>query len=270
MKALSIQQPWASLICTGIKDIENRSWKPKENPGRILIVASSKKVPKTFLNYLDSEDQYMEILNAQDMGVIPFNLGELPTSAIVGFAEIEGFYEKADSCWGYTGDGNVNWKLGKAHFFKTPIPFTKGKLHIYDIPDITEDKLPEAVDIPKMRLEGNTLHLPSTKENVDFFKGMEYPYYPILITTPVEKMLLKIDSDGNETPVDVKHVILENKDGDSFSFDVNASYFMNSLDPDGKEIEYVDWHGDTMKEQQLCFDSLTHEERVKVVNSSNK
>ena len=27
MKALSIKQPWASLIAHGIKDIENRTWK---------------------------------------------------------------------------------------------------------------------------------------------------------------------------------------------------------------------------------------------------
>lgn len=44
MKVLSIKQPWASLICSGIKDVENRTWKPKEVPGRILIHAGSTKV----------------------------------------------------------------------------------------------------------------------------------------------------------------------------------------------------------------------------------
>lgn len=48
MKTLSIQQPWASMICAGIKDVENRTWKPAEVPGRILIHASSKKVTKNF------------------------------------------------------------------------------------------------------------------------------------------------------------------------------------------------------------------------------
>ena len=42
MKVLSVQQPWATMICSGIKDVENRTWKPKENPGRILIHASKK------------------------------------------------------------------------------------------------------------------------------------------------------------------------------------------------------------------------------------
>lgn len=33
MKAISIKQPWASLIAHGIKDIENRTWRcPKKYP----------------------------------------------------------------------------------------------------------------------------------------------------------------------------------------------------------------------------------------------
>lgn len=39
MKALSIRQPWASLIIDGVKDIENRTWRTKER-GRILVHAS--------------------------------------------------------------------------------------------------------------------------------------------------------------------------------------------------------------------------------------
>jgi len=39
MKVLSIKQPWASLIASGIKDIENRTWKTNFR-GRILIHAS--------------------------------------------------------------------------------------------------------------------------------------------------------------------------------------------------------------------------------------
>lgn len=39
MKCLSVKQPWASLICGGIKDVENRSWRVNDEPGRILIHA---------------------------------------------------------------------------------------------------------------------------------------------------------------------------------------------------------------------------------------
>jgi len=45
MKAISIKQPWASLIVHGIKDIENRTWPcPKRYIGqRVLIHASKRK-----------------------------------------------------------------------------------------------------------------------------------------------------------------------------------------------------------------------------------
>lgn len=47
MKTLSVRQPWASLLVSGLKDIENRTWAPNYK-GRILIHASSTKVPKNF------------------------------------------------------------------------------------------------------------------------------------------------------------------------------------------------------------------------------
>ena len=44
MKAITIRQPWASLIAHGIKDIENRTWKcPAKHIGtRVLIHAAVK------------------------------------------------------------------------------------------------------------------------------------------------------------------------------------------------------------------------------------
>ena len=41
MKMLSIRQPWASLIASGAKGIENRSW-PTRYRGPILIHASQR------------------------------------------------------------------------------------------------------------------------------------------------------------------------------------------------------------------------------------
>lgn len=41
MKAITIKQPWASLIVVGIKDVENRTWKTNFR-GRVLIHASAK------------------------------------------------------------------------------------------------------------------------------------------------------------------------------------------------------------------------------------
>ena len=50
MKAISVKQPWAYLICSGVKDIENRTWPcPKKYIGkRVLIHASA--VPIEMVN----------------------------------------------------------------------------------------------------------------------------------------------------------------------------------------------------------------------------
>ena len=40
-KAISIKQPWSYLIASGVKDIENRTWKTKFR-GRVLIQVGAK------------------------------------------------------------------------------------------------------------------------------------------------------------------------------------------------------------------------------------
>lgn len=46
MKALTLMQPWASLIAVGAKKIETRPWHPQENPGVIAIASSKSKMTK--------------------------------------------------------------------------------------------------------------------------------------------------------------------------------------------------------------------------------
>ena len=54
-KAISIKQPWASLIAHGIKNIENRTWKTNFR-GRIYIHASGKFAGD--INTLFSDEQW--------------------------------------------------------------------------------------------------------------------------------------------------------------------------------------------------------------------
>lgn len=43
MKTISLRQPWAYLICSGIKDIENRTWKlPEKYKGQRVLIHASK------------------------------------------------------------------------------------------------------------------------------------------------------------------------------------------------------------------------------------
>jgi len=51
MKAISIRQPWATMIAAGIKNVENRSW-PSIYRGRCLSVL----IGYYFEKGLDSQD----------------------------------------------------------------------------------------------------------------------------------------------------------------------------------------------------------------------
>lgn len=64
MKALSIKQPWASLIAHGIKNIENRTWKTHFR-GRIYIHASGTPAKGISLSSLTVE-QFNSIPNQPD------------------------------------------------------------------------------------------------------------------------------------------------------------------------------------------------------------
>jgi len=67
MKTLSVRQPWATLICSGIKTVENRTWKT-DYRGKLLIHASGnslsypdfrclpKSWQKKMMEYADSGD----------------------------------------------------------------------------------------------------------------------------------------------------------------------------------------------------------------------
>ena len=152
MKTLSIQQPWASLVCAGIKDVENRTWKPAEVPGRILIHASSKKVTKNFFASIP-EYQSSFINNDITFGNIQ-ELETLPTSAIIGYVTVTGFDDDAmDDIWA-AGPGIYKWKLEDAWLFDEPILNVKGKLNLFDY-DLDENNLPPAHQLELADVELN-------------------------------------------------------------------------------------------------------------------
>lgn len=55
MKALTLQQPWASLIAVGAKRVETRGWRPKEQPAVIVIASSKKPMSKRWRAICDQE-----------------------------------------------------------------------------------------------------------------------------------------------------------------------------------------------------------------------
>ena len=140
MKVLSIKQPWGSIICSGLKHVENRSWGLKTLPLRILIHVGATKVPKDNDDYLP-EEWLSLIRNARTMGLLPEN-ADLPYSAIIGWADVIRCDEpgkNTSEIWAqndFTG-----WVLENVHIFEQPILNVKGKLGIFDYP-LEENELP--------------------------------------------------------------------------------------------------------------------------------
>lgn len=152
MKAVTIKQPWASLIIEGIKDIENRTWRTKFR-GKILIHASA---PKKF---------NVELTDPQAIQGMPFLIqsgidGNIPFGSIIGYVEVIDCVINHSSIWAestpdcvnggcskctnFTGECPesgipfnelakpiYNWVLANPVKFDTPIP-TKGKLSLWD------------------------------------------------------------------------------------------------------------------------------------------
>ena len=146
MKALSIKQPWASLIAHGIKDIENRTWKTNFR-GRIYIHASAKQA-----------GSYDELLN--DLQKIEFKekydritlRKQHHFSAIIGEVDIIDCVINHPSIWAEKSDNYgrfqkngipayvgkkenkpiYNWVLANPILYEKPILNVKGKLSFWE------------------------------------------------------------------------------------------------------------------------------------------
>lgn len=153
MKAITVKQPWASLIVEGIKDIENRTW-PTKFRGRVLIHAASKSWDwDRFINYMTS----MGALGVFTAKWTRKWLSNLTTGAIIGSVEIVDCVIDNQSVWAEKSYFNVtsnplpleeenepdyivyNWIIANPIKFDKPIP-AKGKLSFWDFAD---EQLPE-------------------------------------------------------------------------------------------------------------------------------
>ncbi len=120
LRCLSIRQPWAWLIVSGHKPVENRGWETRYT-GPLLIHASKQ---------LDMEGWRWVAKN--------FPTIEIPSILVLG--EIIGQVE-LDAClpvdctrqspWAF---GPYCWYMSHPIEFKKPVPY-KGQLGIFDVPD---------------------------------------------------------------------------------------------------------------------------------------
>ena len=129
-KAISIKQPWAYLICAGIKDVENRTWATKYR-GRVYIHTSAKLAKHEF-----TWEQSSELTKHEELDIV--------YSAIIGHVDIVVCVINHDSIWAEKSETGLldeptneygkpiyNWILANPVLFDKPILNVKGKLSFW-------------------------------------------------------------------------------------------------------------------------------------------
>ncbi|AEF86795.1 thyroid hormone receptor interactor 4 [Treponema primitia ZAS-2] len=169
MKVLSIRQPYATLVCRGIKTVENRTWDTKYR-GKLLIHASGKPLAWPELKYMpdvftkyhlkyygydplpkDAPDSFRGYIQFLNEIVTQYGLGEkltykmpveeaknaakkygfiMPSQCIVGEAELADIID--DSKDEFAEPSCFHWIFDKAVLYEKPIMNVMGKLRLWE------------------------------------------------------------------------------------------------------------------------------------------
>lgn len=132
MKALTLWQPWATLVAHGIKQHETRSWwTPYRGPLVIhaakrpcttgtLLYDMSKKARDYILSlpdwYFDSDT---EVFN------LPYGAGVCVADlvSVTRTEDIAPYIDEEDYLFGDYSEGRYAWRLENVRLFETPIPY---------------------------------------------------------------------------------------------------------------------------------------------------
>ncbi len=118
MKALSVKQPWATLIVEGEKTIEVRGWKT-DHRGPLLICASA--APNNVFWHDDVENTHRLMHAGCIIGA-------------VNLIDCRPMVEDDDlASYGQYKPGAIAWVVEPVHFCK-PVPVA-GRLNLFDVPD---------------------------------------------------------------------------------------------------------------------------------------
>lgn len=163
MKALSLTQPWATLVALGAKKIETRSWSHPYR-GWLAIHAAKGLDPVGGAEglILQCQQEPFHSVLREHFGT-PFTPAQvLPLGAIVAVASLyhvgkiarnrEGAVYIDPKDWTVSSEqelafgdytpGRYGWVLTNVHQLKEPIP-CRGALGVWDVPAEIERQLPE-------------------------------------------------------------------------------------------------------------------------------
>lgn len=135
MKALSLWQPWATLIALGEKQVETRSWSTNYR-GQIAIHAAKRMEPDQ-LEFC-AQPTFQQALSKH--GILT---RDLPLGAIVAVVDLMVVYRVEDiahhlpvqeRAFGNYNPGRYAWQMHLVHRFLKPIP-ARGAQGLFEIDD---------------------------------------------------------------------------------------------------------------------------------------
>lgn len=131
MKALSVMDPWATLIMRYGKSTENRDY-PTNYRGD-LVIHASRRIDRNGWLALNEAHDGVDALNASTLANAHRERHELimPTFAL-GLVELVGVDQLQYTKWDIPG--MWHWRLRNPRPFKTPFTM-KGQLSLFEVPD---------------------------------------------------------------------------------------------------------------------------------------
>ncbi len=142
MKAVTIRQPFAWAIAAGFKDIENRSWAPRVEPGELVAIHAAAAAP-------DADDVARVQERIGRHGRVPeaYDCG-----AVVAVARVAKVVTSSRSAW---FSGPLGWMLEDVVAVRKPID-CKGQLGLWNLPPGVEARLKRQLRWAAARSSGRT------------------------------------------------------------------------------------------------------------------
>lgn len=174
IRALTIRQPWASLIVEGVKPVENRSWDLGHLGRRTPALAPGVVVPDVWVavhaGRVDDLDAAIreDLVNALALtSGMDRRLEDLPTRAVIGAMRIDwtGPLDEYRARYGSTsipGTGDVRcfevgprcWRIGAFVELDEPVTGIPGALGLWRLPETVEARVTEAAILGSGTLAG--------------------------------------------------------------------------------------------------------------------
>lgn len=134
-RAISLWQPWATLIAIGAKRFETRSWYPHDHYRGPLVIHAAKTWNRSLEDVLFTEP-FASVLRAADI-----DKARLPLGAAIAIADLTHVYRseaaRADQseqelAFGDWSAGRFVWEMENVRPFAEPIP-VKGAQGLFTV-----------------------------------------------------------------------------------------------------------------------------------------